>query len=485
MDDQLATNSEKRKLSLGRRKVKDKSKVAKEVSDLDSGLSDSPQQEPAKDAGFDLDSQCDVARTSTDKTAPPNKPRNGAPTESAILDPIFASIGKGLKLSKVKRMGSSANAVEQQVNLDNILDTVDEETSVALSSVAGTQGSLPNDPNTDSTGYSEYAATASASKERSNTHTDLDHTDLDHYTPPTMSSGKNATESACDAGDHKSVDQHRMHQKSLHDIPLGQPEAPLELVKVNKTLSTSGKSQTQRISRRPLLPVAITIACCLFGALTLLILGFNFLFTAEEEELYLCGVCPVGMEPTVSSFVFESNSTAEIMLGLSCDDLESMANGGVFSKKECTIVNHLAKEACGCRVLTESPTVSPSPTTDPTRAPTGAPTNVRTGSPTTLAPSTAAPTGIPTTLAPSSAAPTSQTAAPMLYTPSPLPPTPPFVAMSQNRDYDRFNYRDTEAYSTYNDFGPKDWGEIRCDDQENCVSFALHIARRCTDGAIC
>jgi hypothetical protein len=44
------------------------------------------------------------------------------------------------------------------------------------------------------------------------------------------------------------------------------------------------------------------------------------------------------------------------------------------------------------------------------------------------------------------------------------------VVQGQDRNLDRFNYDTTVRTDTYIDFGPEDWGDIRCPDLETCVS---------------
>jgi hypothetical protein len=44
------------------------------------------------------------------------------------------------------------------------------------------------------------------------------------------------------------------------------------------------------------------------------------------------------------------------------------------------------------------------------------------------------------------------------------------VVQGQDRNLDRFNYDTTVRTDTYIDFGPEDWGDIRCPNLETCVS---------------
>ena len=40
---------------------------------------------------------------------------------------------------------------------------------------------------------------------------------------------------------------------------------------------------------------------------------------------------------------------------------------------------------------------------------------------------------------------------------------------SQNRDLDLFNYDTNQHTAEYFNFGPEDWGDIRCPDKDTCV----------------
>jgi hypothetical protein len=54
------------------------------------------------------------------------------------------------------------------------------------------------------------------------------------------------------------------------------------------------------------------------------------------------------------------------------------------------------------------------------------------------------------------------------------------VAQGQDRNLDRFNYDTTVRTDTYIDFGPEDWGDIRCPDLETCVSNQNGVQAMCS-----
>jgi hypothetical protein len=43
------------------------------------------------------------------------------------------------------------------------------------------------------------------------------------------------------------------------------------------------------------------------------------------------------------------------------------------------------------------------------------------------------------------------------------------ISMIQAQTYDLFNYGDTKEDGNINDYGPKDWGKISCNDVDTCV----------------
>jgi hypothetical protein len=43
------------------------------------------------------------------------------------------------------------------------------------------------------------------------------------------------------------------------------------------------------------------------------------------------------------------------------------------------------------------------------------------------------------------------------------------TTVQRNRNLDRFNYNATVQTDTYFNFGPADWGDLRCPDVETCV----------------
>lgn len=51
-----------------------------------------------------------------------------------------------------------------------------------------------------------------------------------------------------------------------------------------------------------------------------------------------------------------------------------------------------------------------------------------------------------------------------------FPTVPSQDRMNNPANLDRFNYRETEVGSAQSDYGPRDWGNVRCEDLESCVS---------------
>lgn len=272
-------------------------------------------------------------------------------------------------------------------------------------------------------------------------------------------------------------------------VPLGQPESPLA---VDAEVTKGGKKAKSRLMApgSPLFRNAAIGACGIVCAVVLIVVGV-LLRSSQRNAVYSCSICPPGEEPEWTSYTFDDNMTGITMMhGFSCGELELMASAGNFDEVECAILTAETKDFCGCRVPPEpsaAPSTSSSPTSTgapsglPSESPTQAPTTLApttmspTSAPTTLAPTTMSPTGSPTTAAPSTATPTSATEAPSLYTLPPFP-SPPFSGNPQNRNFDRFNYRDSDSYESHNDFGPKDWGRIQCNNKDTCVSVCVALA---------